>query len=451
MPRAWPILFGPPIDPQAAPGAILGRPVRVAVLTDTYAEVNGVAMIYQYMAKWCERAGSMKLCVVALSQREELSDGAHTAVALMPPWPNWTYPGYPELSMGVPRIRRILALLRRFKPDIIHTVAPGPMGLAGRYIARRLGLPRVAYYHTRIPSYLEDYLPKSIVPAPLHNTGLYRIARRWTGPFGNLLGRFANRLAFGGCDTIFAQSLAMRPEALDAIGQSQHDRHSRFVQVLTGVDPEPFRVAPELGREFRARFEIAPDQKLAVYVGRMAVEKGLDQIGTIAPALRERGIEPVLVGDGPYRAEFEAKFPDVRVTGYLFKNELAGAYNAADVYLFPSTTDTFGNVVLEAMACGTPVIVTNQGGPSATVRSAGGAGVIYDPETELARVPDMIAELLADRARYDRLVEMGLSYVRRRSWHAAFEGFRRIYECVAAGRHPAWIGRTGPDDDLLPE
>ena len=310
------------------------------------------------------------------------------------------FPLYPDYKISLPWGHGLAGLLDRDPPDLVHVVSPTPMALWAQGFARKRKIPVVASFHTDFVSYFRYY-----------GIGGFEDAG-W-----RLLRRFYNR-----CAAVYAPSLStVRELQRHGIGNVQlwsrgidlRRFHPRF------RDPELRRVAGAEG-----------DMPLLLFVGRLVREKDLEELAEI----HRRVAHPhrlALVGDGPVRAELEAALPDAHFAGHQSGESLARWYASADAFVFPSTTETFGNVVLEAFASGVPAVVANRGGPPDLVE-VGVTGLIArpnDPE-DFARCVD---ELLADP---DRRRAMGAaargSAERDRDWEAVNGRLLESYQRVIA-------------------
>lgn len=233
-------------------------------------------------------------------------------------------PGYPEIRLALFPGRRLARMIEAANPHAIHIATEGPLGLAARNYCVRRGLPFSTSFHTRFPEYLH-----ARIRFPL--AGSYAFLR-W----------FHARAS-----TVMAATPALRDE-LEARGFGRPVLWSR------GVDTELFHPRPEL---LGAHYLSLP-RPVWLYVGRIAVEKNIDVfLETPLPGSR------MIVGEGPRLAHLRRRYPDVHFTGALSGEELARAYAAADCFVFPSRTDTFGLVLIEALASGTPVAAYPVQGP----------------------------------------------------------------------------------------
>jgi 1,2-diacylglycerol 3-alpha-glucosyltransferase/glucuronosyltransferase len=243
-------------------------------------------------------------------------------------------PTYPEIRLALMPGRIVAGRLRAYDPDAIHVATEGPLGVAARRYCVRNGLSFTTSYHTQFPQYVRER-----VPIPLEWS--YAYLRRHHGS--------ARR-------TMVATE-HLRRELVE-------HGFENVVIWSRGVDTELFRPC---GRE-----HIDAPRPIFIYVGRVAVEKNLDAyLSAELPGTK------VVVGDGPGSEKLARRYPDARFIGYRFGDDLAQCLSSADVFVFPSRTDTFGLVMLEAMACGTPVAAYPVTGPIDVVRD-GYSGVLDD-------------------------------------------------------------------------
>ncbi|MBN1876354.1 MAG: glycosyltransferase family 1 protein [Anaerolineae bacterium] len=319
----------------------------------------------------------------------------HYAGAPIVGLPAFAFPFYPDLRL-IPPIMNVERRLADFRPDIVHLVNPAFLGLTGLRHARTLNMPVVASYHTDLPGY----------------TDIYRL--RW---FRDSLWAYF-RWLHNQADLNLAPSHFTRLE-LEAHGFERVRVWSR------GVDTEQFHPGRR-SAEWRARLTGGhSDAPLLLYVGRLAAEKRVEWLRPVLDALPQ--VRLALVGDGPLRPALEAQFaggPAV-FTGYLRGNDLAAAYAAADLFTFPSANETFGNVILEAMASGLPVIAPHAGGPVDLIQH-GYNGFTFAPQDQA----DWIAHIrrcVADPALTRQMGRQARISAESRSWEAVFDGLLRDY------------------------
>lgn len=278
---------------------------RITVVTDAWhPQVNGVV-------RSIERTND-----------ELIAMGAEVTMVTPDLFRTLPLPSYPEIRVTISTYRRVAREIERGQPSYVHIATEGPLGLKARKWCRRHGMPYTTSYHTRFPEYVAARLP---VP----QSWLYALVRRFhNGGAGCMVAT----------DTLAAE--------LSARGFRNLMRWGR------GIDADLFRPRPDEAGLFDL------PRPIFINVGRVAVEKNLEAF----LALDLPGSK-VVVGDGPQRASLERRYPDVHFAGVMVGDELARAYASADVFVFPSRTDTFGNVLLEALASGLPVAAFPVMGP----------------------------------------------------------------------------------------
>ena len=261
--------------------------------------------------------------------RRELEGMGHTVEVIGPDrFRTVPMPTYPEIRLAVGAGRRLPAMIDALKPDCIHIATEGPLGFAARRYCLARGMPFTTAYHTRFPEYVRDRLP---VPLALS----YAVVRRFHQPSSAVM--------------VATPSIE---QDLRARGFTNIRRWTR------GVDTDLFHP--------RDKGFLDLPRPVLMYVGRVAVEKNLEDFLRLdTPGTK------VVVGDGPARADLAARYPGVVWAGARHGEELAAHYDAADVFVFPSRTDTFGLVLLEALASGVPVAAYPVPGPLDVVNGSG--------------------------------------------------------------------------------
>jgi len=305
--------------------------MRVGIVTETYApEVNGVALTVQALARGLVRRGhSVDLIRPIHPETPPLSDAGMDVLAVE----GAALPRYAGLRFGLPARFRIERRWRAERPDAIYVATEGPLGWTAVSAARRLGIPVATGFHTRFDFYVGHYGFGVLTPfVRRYLARFHRRAQTTLVPTGQLAGE------------------------LNDLGV--HD-----VRVLRrGVDTARFH--PERRDEaLRDSWGAGPDTPVVLSVGRVAPEKNLHVVIDAYRALARRVPQArcVIVGDGPGRAALEAANPDVIFAGTRRGDELAAFYASADLFVFPSLSETFGNVVLEALAAGVPVVAYDEG------------------------------------------------------------------------------------------
>jgi glycosyltransferase involved in cell wall biosynthesis len=320
--------------------------------------------------------------------------------------PAMPLPLYPELKLALPR-PAVSEALEEFDPQLVHVVNPAVLGLGGIWLARSKGYPLVASYHTHLPKYLEHYGMGMLEPL------------LW-----ELLKAAHNQARLNLCtSTAMVQELSEK-------GIQHTDLWQR------GVDTELFR--PDLRCEDTRRRLLGDHSdtgKLLLYIGRLSAEKQIERIRPVLEAIPDARL--ALVGDGPHRQQLEAHFSGLPATfvGYLTGEELASAYASGDAFVFPSSTETLGLVLLEAMAAGCPVVGANRGGIPDIVTD-GVNGCLYEPDGPdggAASLTAAVQRLLGNAAERQALRQAARAEAERWGWAGATAQLRRYYGRLLEG------------------
>lgn len=367
--------------------------MRIAIFTETFLpKIDGIVSILCLLLQRLQEQGHKVILFGPPGGPKEYA-GAEIVGVGGPP-----LPFYPELRINIPR-RFAWEKLKAFQPDLIHVVNPAILGLFGLYYAWRLKVPTTASYHTDLPRYAQFYGFGFAVPLV------------WS-----YLRILHNQAGVNLCP-----STTVRSEL-----QRQGFRRVRWWK--RGIDTDFFSPGAPNSAVRNWLTDGHPDEFLVINVGRQAPEKRLEVLReTISPL---KGVRLALIGDGPshqYLRRVFANTPTV-MTGYLRGQALVEAYRAADAFIFPSTTETFGLVALEAMACRLPVITARAGGVLDTVID-GYNGLFYDPE----RPHEMgeLVERLRDHPQLrDRLANNALAHARSRSWRATMDQLVDYYRAA---------------------
>jgi glycosyltransferase involved in cell wall biosynthesis len=314
--------------------------------------------------------------------------------------PSLWLPDYPETRVALPW-PFLLNRLRRFRPDVIHLFSPFSLGAMGMIAGNLLDVPVIANYQTDLPAYVRTY-------------GAGYLRRTFIG---------ALRFIHNGCYLNLAPSTATLNELRDW-------RFRRLQLWGRGVDSERFAPARR-SEAWRSRLLAGrdPSRLLALYVGRMAKEKHLATLREIA---HEPGVALTLIGGGSYQASaqhiLQETGGDPHFVGDLLGHDLANAFAAADVFVFPGPEETFGQVVLEAMASALPVIVTARGGP-ATLITDGESGFIC-PVDDAAAFNDRVRRLRDDPMLRLRMGQAARCEAEKRPWRAVMGQLETYYASV---------------------
>jgi glycosyltransferase involved in cell wall biosynthesis len=374
--------------------------VRIAFFTETFLPAtDGVVTRLCYTFDELAGMGDDMLVVAP-----RYPDGGPDSYAGAPIYrvPGVPFPPYPriKLSSAHPGVGRVLG---RFRPELVHAVNPFILGPSGIYYARRLGVPLVASYHTNVAAYARYYNLNFLSDA----------ARWWTR-------QLHNRAEINLCTS---------EAALDYLLEEGIKRVRLWPQ---GVDAQRFR--PDKASErWRERLSGGhTSDRILLYVGRLAPEKGIERLKAI---LREvRGTRLAIVGDGPARRSLEREFAGTPTvfTGLLQGEDLAAAYASADAFLFPSTTDTLGLAMIEALASGLPIVAARSGA-SQEVLSEGENGLFYKPNSAPALVA-AVRRLFSAEAFREALARGARAAAEERDWGTSARVLRGYYEDALGGR-----------------
>lgn len=373
--------------------------MRVTLVTETYfPQVNGVSRTLGQLVRVLKEAGD-QVQVVHPDYGEPAEGPDRVLVRSV------HVPFYRELRLPVPPFGRVRRAIDAFRPDIIHIATEATLGLAALRHALAREVPVVSSFHTNFDQYTNHY-----------GVGWLR------GPLWRYFRWFHNATR-----ETYVPSLATIAE-LEAKGLE------RLVLWPRGVDGSLFR--PDRPGRDRVRRELGftPEDVVIGHVSRIAVEKNVGYLGealALVTAARP-GVRLLIVGDGPARPELEEKLGDAAsFVGYRTEDDLADHYAAADLFAFTSLTETFGNVILEAMASGLPVVAVRSGGPGDIVRP-GETGLLVDPGAPPGDFSDALIGLVDDLAARSALAASARSYALSQTWDAIMGDLRCRYEAIVS-------------------
>jgi len=330
--------------PSVSPTARAGRSpeIRVALFSGAYNHIaDGVSLTLNRLVDYLERHGVAVRVFAPTVDDPQIDEHAGTMV----PVPSLPAPGRTEYRISLGVTSSVRNALEAFDPTIVHIATPDLLGRHALKIATDAGVPVVASYHTHFSSYLK----------------YYRLG--WLEPLvWGYLRRFYTQ-----CQDIYVPSSAMA-DILRAHGITEGLKLWR-----RGVDTERFSPRHR-SLEWRRAHGIGDDEVVVAFVSRLVWEKGLDVYADVIEQLEKEGVphRSLVVGDGPARDDLETRLPNTIFPGFLEGEALARAYASSDVFVFPSDTETFGNVTLEAMASGLPTVCA---------RAAGSRDLVVDGET----------------------------------------------------------------------
>ncbi len=369
--------------------------MKIAFFTETFLpKVDGIVTRLTKTIEFLTKNGDEVIVFCPEGCPDSYKGATIVGVAAMP------LPLYPELKLGLPG-PAVSDKLEEFKPDLVHVVNPAVLGLGGIWLAKTNNIPLIASYHTHLPKYLEHYGMGMLEPL------------LW-----ELLKAAHNQALLNLCT-----STAMVNELEDKGIQ-------RTALWQRGVDTENFR--PELRSEkMREKLfgKYQNTDSLLIYVGRLSAEKQIERIKPVLDNIP--GACLALVGDGPYRGQLEKIFENTKTNfiGYLSGEELASAYASGDIFLFPSSTETLGLVLLEAMAAGCPVIGANKGGIPDIINN-GINGCLYNPDEEDNGERSLIEatkKILADKNKKEAMRKEARKEAEQWDWNQATLQLQKYY------------------------
>ncbi|MGD0519638.1 MAG: glycosyltransferase [Terracidiphilus sp.] len=385
------------------------RVPRVAYFPDSFHEVNGVAHTSRHFEAFARRRNLPFLCVCAGDRAQAILEEDHLWSLEMPR-------GFLSFALEKdlrfdPAFLRHMPLigktLERFKPDLIHITGPSEIGMIGAWLAHHLDLPLVASWHTNIHEYA----------ARRSKWFLRLLPRRQSDATGQKIEDLAMAMTarfYSVARVLFAPN----PELCRLL---ERTTGRPCFLMPRGVDAELFHP------DKRKRKPKDRDQVLG-YVGRLSVEKNVALLAQVQEELERLGHKSfrfLIVGHGSEEDWLRKRLPRAEFTGVLKGEALSTAYANMDLFVFPSHTDTFGNVVLEALASGVPAIVTPDGGPCTIVRDGETGRIVPDSEFAAA-----VAAVLADPEKHAEMRRAARAFALTMSWDSVFEGVYAGYETV---------------------
>jgi glycosyltransferase involved in cell wall biosynthesis len=370
--------------------------MKIAIFTDTfYPEVNGVARTLKRFTDYLE---TRRISYKIFAPGSRSQDYATSHIFRNRSLPFFLYS---ECRLAIPNLLKIKSELLNFSPDLIHVATPFNIGLCGIYFSKKMNIPLVGSYHTDFNDYLKYYDMQFLSKA------LWKYMHWFHRP----------------CEKLFVPSQ-------DTFEQLKKHGFTNLEIWPRGVDCSLFH--PFYDKK-AVRMQYGLSKKyLLTYVGRLAPEKDVDTLLGIAKSLPPKMNEQIdwlVIGDGPLRQALQREAPSNMVfTGYLRGEKLAEAYSVSDVFVFPSPTETFGNVVLEALASGTPVIGADSGGVKDIVKN-GVHGFLCEPGN-VREFAEMTERVLINDGLRVQLGHEGRNYALTQKWDGIFENLLSHYEAV---------------------
>lgn len=365
------------------------RSLRLALFTDTFDETNGVAHTYRTLADYCQKEGR-SLDVFAPGPIDSEED--HGSLRIHRFGRSLGVEYYDDLHFSIIPNRRVAGVFEQHGPyDLVQVAAPGNLGGWGRRLSRKFRLPLVGVHHTMLQDYAAMRSPWFL--SELVRQGSLEILRRFYRP----------------CRTVLAPTPGVAEFVRRAGIAKRSDVFSR------GVDAERFSPSHRTRSDGKVRL---------LYVGRLAVEKNLLALSRILTQVHTaRECEMAFVGEGPLQDQLRQDLPWAKFLGRLKGDELSQAYADGDIFVFPSLTDTFGNVVNEAQASGVPCVVMDRNGPGEII-DPGVTGILAPTEYSFA---EGVVSLVDDSARRRSMGRAAAAAAKERSWDKVFNRLWDVY------------------------
>lgn len=387
-----------PLHTESWADADRGIPLRVALVTGSYNYIrDGVALTLNRLVAYLLSKGVETLIFTPVARKPALEHAGEIV-----PAPSVAIPFRPEYRIALGLTGHARARLTAFRPDIVHLATPDILGHQALRLAKASGWPTVASYHTRYDTYLKYYGLGFLQPAA----------------------KAAERRFYGACDEVFVPSPSMA-ETLEGEGVE-----ANFHLWTRGVDTQQFQPGRR-SEAWRAARGAAPGDVLVAFVSRLVREKRLDDFVAAVRGLQAAGIpaRALVVGDGPERAALERALPGGLFEGFLVGDDLATAYASADIFVFPSDTETFGSVTLEAMASGLPTVCADATGSRSLVDPGvtGYLAPVGDVDAMVAGALRLAREPILRRAMGEAARARSLRF----SWDEAMAGALARYRVLA--------------------
>jgi glycosyltransferase involved in cell wall biosynthesis len=363
-----------------------------AWFTDTLEDVNGVATTIRKMAAAAYETGA-DLIVVASREQISISE---IPIKNFPPIGEFELPEYELQKLSFPPVLHMCEYIQRERFTELIISTPGPVGLTALLAAKMLDIKTTGIYHTDFPQYVRILTQDN----------------------------YMETLAWGYMQWFYSQ--------LDVVYVNSEHYRERWIE--RGILPERLKIFPRgidtslftpahRNPSFWEKYGKKPGELGLLYVGRVSKEKNIDIAVAAVRKLSEEGlaVRLLIVGDGPHLRELRQEVPEACFTGYLRSAELATAYASSDIFVFPSTTDTFGNVVLEAKAAGLPCIVSNRGGPCELVTD--GVDGFVTRALDVGDFARVLRPLCKDTELRIKMGREARNRVENRNWSNAFREF----------------------------
>lgn len=377
---------------------------RVAFFPDSYLEVNGAAMTCRRLTGFARKRGYPFLCVYADKKTAKTTDGSVINLALKRSLISIPIDGGLKYDALFNRhLKLVEKTLDEFKPDVLHLTGVNDVSIIAAILAYKRRLPLIGSWHTNVHEFAAKRLDKlfSFLPEKMR-TSMSGLAERKIFEWAVLYYKMPQVV------------LSPNQELIEALVR---DEERESLLMARGVDTEMFNPQKRTVNDGIFRFG---------YIGRLRAEKNVRLLAKLEKRLLELGktnFKFLIVGEGTEKDWLEKNMQTAEFTGYLEGEKLAEAYANLDVFIFPSETDTFGNVTQEAMASGVPAIVTGQGGPKFVIKD-GETGFVAENFEDFVKYA---VELMDNPEKLSKMKQASIDFVMSKSWDAVFEGVYEAY------------------------
>jgi glycosyltransferase involved in cell wall biosynthesis len=370
-------------------------PRRIVIFTGAYNHIaDGVSLTLNRLVSYLDSHDTETLVLAPTVDRPPV-DHAGTLV----PVPSIPVPSRPEYRVSLGLTPSARSVIRSFRPDLFHIATPDLLGYQALRLAERRSIPVVASYHTHFSSYLKYY---------------------GFGALETLMWKYLANF-YSRCRHVYVPS----PSMAEVLRSHGIDDGLRLW--ARGVDTNRFNPSRR-SVEWRRSLGVEDDEILVSFIGRLVWEKGLGVFAEVIEGLQRAGVRhrSMIVGEGPALEELRQRLPHTLFTGYLHGMELPRAYASSDLFLFPSDTETFGNVTLEAMASGLASVCADATG-SRTLVEHGVTGLLVPPGDAGAFL-DAVHHLIAEEPARRRMGPEALRHAQRYSWNAVLSRLVNYYD-----------------------
>lgn len=398
----------------AAETAVMSTPsLYIALVTETFTpEINGVANTLERLVNGLRERGH-QLQLVRPRQGNDLERRNDDQLVLTRGWP---LPGYAGLQWGQSARHKLLSRWRKRRPDVLYIATEGPLGWSALSAAKRLNIPVVSGFHTNFQQYSGHYDAAML-------TRLITNYLRW----------FHNR-----------SRMTLAPSVSQKI-ELERRGFERVELLARGVDSQLFNPSKR-SSVLRRQWGLSESDTAVIHVGRLAAEKNLNLLSETFNALQQqypqRNLKLILVGDGPQRAELQTKLPEAIFCGVQRGEQLAAHYASGDLFVFPSLSETFGNVLLEALASGLGVVAYDQAAASQHIRH-GYNGALAMPHDQQGFI-ESACWLLEAPESLRRVRLNGRQHAARQGWAAIVDLFEAHLRSALLPLSPIPVARTLP-------